>query len=369
MALPADGVDGDLAGFRFNVLGPFEVRYDQRPVHLTGVARSVLAVLTASPGRVVSVAGIVAGLWGTDPPDGAERAVASYVSRLRRTLGATSDDVDATALVVTRPPGYVLAVASSSLDAVVFERYLEQARRAATVGQPALAAERYRQALALWRGEAYAEFADHPFAHRQRSRLEEMRIAAVEARIDALLAAGSPASQVVADLESLVAEHPHRERMWVQLMTALYREGRQALPGSGTWRQAVLTPATAPPDLPDPVDGRTILVIDQFEEAFTTLTDAVRTEFVDWIVRTLDTGCATVVLTIRSDYYARCAENPALGDLVAANTVLVPRMAADELRQTIERPAPKPACASRTAWLTCSWTRPGTRPAPCRCCQ
>src|SRR5262249_6609545 len=97
--------------------------------------------------------------------------------------------------------------------------------------------------------------------------------------------------------------------------------------------------ATAPAGLPDPVDGRTILVIDQFEEVFTVLADAARTGFVDWLAATLDAGIATVVVTVRSDYYARCAEHPVLGDLVAANTVLVPRMAIDELRQTIERPA------------------------------
>jgi hypothetical protein len=94
--LPADGADGDLARFRFNVLGPFEARYDRRQVDVTGVACTVLAVLTASPGHVLSVGRIVADLWDSQPPDGAERAVASYVSRLRRTLGAASGDVDAT---------------------------------------------------------------------------------------------------------------------------------------------------------------------------------------------------------------------------------------------------------------------------------
>ena len=218
----------NLTLFRFNVLGPFEARYDGRPVAVTGVARGVLAVLTANPGRVVSVGAIIAALWGTESPAGAERAVASYVSRLRRILEATSADVDATAVVVTRSPGYILAVPPSSVDAVAFETYVEQARRAGAAGQPALAAARYRQALDLWRGDAYAEFADHPFARRQRTRLDELRIAAVEARIDALLAAGSSPAQLVADLEGLVAEHPHRERMWAQLMTALYRDGRQA---------------------------------------------------------------------------------------------------------------------------------------------
>jgi DNA-binding SARP family transcriptional activator/WD40 repeat protein len=674
-----DEAVGEAAPFRFNVLGPFEARYERLPVHLTGVARAVLALLTASPGRVVSVAGIVGGLWGNEPPDGAERAVASYVSRLRRILATTSELIDAPTIVVTRPPGYLLVVPASSVDAEVFETYLGQARRAAAAGQHALAAERYRQALAMWRGEAYAEFGDHPFAQRQRARLGELRIAAVEARIDALLAAGSANGQLVADLEGLVAEHPHRERMWVQLMTALYRDGRQAdaldayrrartamvnqlgvepaaamreaeravlvgdpalmaprpsvpdvpaelalsagawlttqldsaaydggracvvlgpsgigktrlvaeladraaergvvvrygqgdrgvealaagpalhlvilddverlnhadlarvdswlraagnrpvltvltcaadvpptpfaelprlaltplspdhvatviriyspdatdsavseiaehaggvparvhhagrdyaaahashrigsavvelsdrrrrletvredivagvmevervrtqaeayggsasqmvacpykglarfersdaeffhgrdrlvaelvarvvdaplvavvgasgsgkssvvragllpalhagaLPGSGAWRQTVLTPANAPLDLAEPADVRTILVIDQFEEAFTVLTDSARTDLIERIVGRLDAGSTTVVLTVRSDYYARCAEHPVLCRLVAANTVLVQHMAADELRQTIQRPA------------------------------
>jgi WD40 repeat protein/DNA-binding SARP family transcriptional activator len=685
---PADGAAGEPARFYFNVLGPFEARFGQRPIRLIGVARSVLAVLAASPGRVVSVAGIIAGLWGAEAPDGAERAVASYVSRLRRSLGAASQDIDAAGVVVTRPPGYVLAVEPDCVDAVVFENNLAQARRATSAGQPTLAARRYQQALALWRGEAYAEFVDHPFAHRHRVRLDELRTAALEERTDALLAAGSAAGQLVADLEGLVDEHPHRERMWIQLMTALYRDGRQAdaldayrrartalvdqlgvepglalrdteravlvgdpmlsasparvgdvpdelapgagacvgrdhelswlgaqldaaayegggaclvtgiggigktrlmaeladraaqrgvivrygsgrravealsssptltlvilddverlddadqlrvlawvravadrpvltvltcaadstpepfaalprltltplsadqiatvvrsyspdapdatvseiaehaggvparvhhavrdwararagrrigravvelsnrrqrmdnaredlvagvleagrvraqadayagsgqpavacpykglaryeradaeffhgrdrliaelvarlvdtplvavvgasgsgkssvvragvlpalqagaLPGSGGWRQVVATPASAPHNLVDPTEGHTILLVDQFEEAFTSLSDTARTDLVERITRCVDDGSTTVVLAVRADYYARCVDYPALGGLIAANTVLVPRMAADELRQAIERPA------------------------------
>ena len=112
-----------------------------------------------------------------------------------------------------------------------------------------------------------------------------------------------------------------------------------ALPGSDGWRQVILTPTTPDAAISESVQARTILVIDQFEEAFTVLGDTERAALIDRIVKSIEAGDTTVVLAARSDHYARCAEDSMLGGLVAANTVLVSRMAADELRQAIERPA------------------------------
>jgi DNA-binding SARP family transcriptional activator len=217
------------ADWRLSVLGPVEIHLGGRRVAVAGVARSVLALLTRSAGQVISVEAMVDGLWGSRPPAGAERAVASYVSRLRKALG-NAGGPDAAAVVVTRAPGYLLAVDSSTVDVAAFEQRVAEGRRALGIGQPALAARRLREALDLWRGEAYADVPDAAFAPAETRRLSELRLAAVESRVDADLAAAAPTAPaaLVGDLQSLVAEHPHRERFWTQLITCLYRLGQQA---------------------------------------------------------------------------------------------------------------------------------------------
>ena len=183
---------------------------------------ALLALLLTAPGRVVSVSEIVSGLWGEQAPPRADKTVQTYVSRLRRALGVAG----AAPVVVTRAPGYLIAVAPEAVDAVRFSELVASARRLRSAGQAVQSAAALREALALWRGEAFAEFAA-PFAERERARLGELRLLAVEERIAVDLSLGGGA-ELVGELEDLIAQHPLRERLWEHLIVALYRAGQQA---------------------------------------------------------------------------------------------------------------------------------------------
>ncbi|MFB4295071.1 BTAD domain-containing putative transcriptional regulator [Actinomadura sp. NTSP31] len=206
------------------VLGPFEAVAGGRLVGLGGPRiRGVLARLAVVPGRTVSVAALVAELWGPRPPEDAYRTVRTYVSRLRAALRPAGPHE----LLVTRAPGYQLRTEQVAIDAVRFERAVAEGCRAPG---PRVAAERLTQALELWRGEPFAEFSEvgeHPGLAAEAARLERLRLTAIEARAEAALQLGLDA-QVAAELEELVRDHPTRERLWGGLMVALYRSGRQA---------------------------------------------------------------------------------------------------------------------------------------------
>jgi DNA-binding SARP family transcriptional activator len=200
----------------FRLLGPLEVADRDRSVALGGIKqRSLLAILMLHANEVVSTDRLIADLWGDKPPATASKSIQIYVSRLRKELGPDR--------LGTRAPGYVLHVDPSELDLARFEQLFAQAARS----DPASAAQKLRQALALWRGQPLADLAYEPFLQTEIARLEDLRLAALEQRIDADLATGRHAL-VVGELEALVAEHPLRERLRGQLMLALYRSGRQA---------------------------------------------------------------------------------------------------------------------------------------------
>ncbi|RSN52584.1 hypothetical protein DMH01_41140 [Amycolatopsis sp. WAC 04182] len=209
------------------VLGPLEVAVNGHAFEDLGGPRLrvVLALLAADAGRAVSVAALVEGLWRTQAPPDAARTTRTYVSRLRgalRRTGIGSED-----LIVTRPPGYALRVEPDMLDAARFERLAAAGRRALDAGHADTAADRLAEALALWRGDAYGEFTDIAALHAEGERLERLRLTTVQDRIEADLATG-PSEVLIAELEGLLARHPEYERLWGQLMTALYRAGRQA---------------------------------------------------------------------------------------------------------------------------------------------
>jgi DNA-binding SARP family transcriptional activator len=178
----------------------------------------VLAVLLLSAGEVVSTERLIDDLWGEHVPSSARPVLQGYVSNLRKAVGP---------LLVTRAPGYVLELQPEQLDLRRFERLLGEGRADLAAGRAETAAATLREALALWRGAALADFAYEPFAQAAVVRLEELRLAAFEERIDADLALGRHAS-LVGELEALAVEHPLRERVHGQLMLALYRSGRQA---------------------------------------------------------------------------------------------------------------------------------------------
>jgi YVTN family beta-propeller protein len=205
----------------FRILGALEVRDDggSRIPLGAGKQRAVLAFLLLHGNEVVATERLIDELWGESPPETARKALQIYVSRLRKALG--------TARIGTHEPGYVLELDPDELDLARFERMVEQARTVREKGEDARAAGLLREALALWTGSPLADLIYEPFAQREIARLEELRLAALEERIDAELAIGHGAD-LVGELEALVIQHPYRERVRGQLMLALYRAGRQA---------------------------------------------------------------------------------------------------------------------------------------------
>jgi DNA-binding SARP family transcriptional activator len=202
----------------FRILGPLEVLDGERAVELGGQRqRSLLALLLLNANQVVSSSRLIEELWPDEASDSHAGALQASVSRLRKSLGSGAK------LLVTLPTGYVIRLATEQLDLDRFERLVQEADDA----EPQEAAERLREALALWRGPALADFAYEPFAQAAIGRLEEVHLLAVEMRIDADLALGRHAA-LVAELDALAAENPLRERLRGQLMLALYRSGRQA---------------------------------------------------------------------------------------------------------------------------------------------
>ncbi len=199
------------------ILGPIEATAGGEALPLGGLReRALLAVMALSPGRVLGSDRLIDELWGEDLPANPANALQALVSRLRRSVGAE--------VIVTRPPGYVLDVPPDAVDAVRFRTMVAAARHEP---DPAERGRRYRQALALWRGPALAEFTGEESLVRERALLEELRLQAVESRIAADLEVGD-ASEVVPELERLIADHPLREGLRASHMLALYRQGRQA---------------------------------------------------------------------------------------------------------------------------------------------
>jgi len=214
-------------GVEFRVLGPLEVLQGDRLVRVGGARqRSLLAVLLIRANELVSSDRLIDELWGARPPSEAANALQAAVSRLRRALGADHANGRLSARVVTRSPGYVFEVDADLIDARRFERLAREGREALAHTDAARAAARLADALALWRGESFADFVYEPFAQSEIARLEELRLVATEDRIQAELELGRELD--VPGLEALVARHPFRERLRGELMLALYRTGRQA---------------------------------------------------------------------------------------------------------------------------------------------
>jgi len=220
-------MDPPPADLRFRILGPLEVTRGGKALALGGPRqKAVLACLLVHADEVVPIDALADGIWEGRPPDSATGTIRTYVSHLRRVVEAGPAGGNGHVLETT-PPGYRLRVEPGQLDSDEFERLLEQARRARADGAPELALGHLNQALGLWRGPALADFAAESFPHAEAARLDGRRLAAVEERIEVQLALGLHA-ELVAELEQRAADHPLRERLWGQLMLALYRSGRQA---------------------------------------------------------------------------------------------------------------------------------------------
>jgi DNA-binding SARP family transcriptional activator len=218
------GKEGEM---NFQILGPLEVVLRGRPLELTAAKqKALLANLLLHPNEVVSSDRLIDELWGSEPPGSAANALQVYVSQLRGLLEPHREKGKPSVVLPALAGGYLLRVEPLALDAYRFEQGLSQGIAARIAGNPAGGAEQLRRALALWGGAALADFTYEPFAQSEIVRLEELRVVALEERIEADLALGGHAA-LVSELEGLVREHPLRERLRGELMLALYRCGRQ----------------------------------------------------------------------------------------------------------------------------------------------
>jgi len=204
------------------VLGPMEASHEGTPLNLGGrMQRLVLAMLVARANEAVSTDRIVDEVWIDTPPRTARRTVQTYIATLRGVFEPCRPGT-----LTPRRPGYTVNLDEDSLDTIRFENLIHEGRaRAAT--DPATAARLLREADDLWRGDAYAELGGALALTTEVHRLHELRMTAIEARVDMELALGAH-NALVPDLEALIDSHPLREGLRAQLMTALYRAGRQA---------------------------------------------------------------------------------------------------------------------------------------------
>jgi predicted ATPase/class 3 adenylate cyclase len=206
----------------FRILGPLEVLDEDRAVTLSGSKqRALLALFLVHANETLTTDRLIDELWGAHPPARAAKTVQMHVSRLRRALGADGG------MIVTREGGYELRLRPEQLDSLQFEWLSAQGSGDLGAGRPEAALERLAAALSLWHDSPLADLAYEPFAQRETERLLELRAATLEHLIEAKLLLGRQ-SEVIVDLERLVAEHPYRERLRAQLMLALYRSERQA---------------------------------------------------------------------------------------------------------------------------------------------
>lgn len=203
----------------FRILGPLRVVDDVGELPLGGPRpRALLLRLCLDPNRSVAADRLIDAVWDGRPSPGAAATLQTYVSQLRKVLGADR--------LATTSGGYALVADRGEFDRTIFEDALAGGRRALGAGEPFQAADQLEAALAVWQGPALADVAGAPWAAGEAARLEELRLVAEESLLDARLELGQH-GEVAAAAEAAVLEHPLRERFWAQLMLALYRDGRQ----------------------------------------------------------------------------------------------------------------------------------------------
>jgi DNA-binding SARP family transcriptional activator/tetratricopeptide (TPR) repeat protein len=207
------------------MLGPLEAFDDERRISLGGMKqRAFLAVLLLHPNALVSKDRLSDDLWGEEPPATATHSLEVYASSLRKALRRSREERP---IITARSSGYILEVDPDDIDSVRFEQLSRDGRDALVCDDAAAASDQLRAALALWHGPALADFAYERFAQAEIARLDDLRIATVEDRIEADLRLGHH-PELVGELRAHVADHPLRERLIGQLMLALYRSGRQS---------------------------------------------------------------------------------------------------------------------------------------------
>ncbi|OBJ45964.1 transcriptional regulator [Mycolicibacterium mucogenicum] len=225
---------------QYYLSGAVTARVDGTPAALGGPKqRCVLAVLLANHGTVVSIDRLIDAVWGDEPPPKALASVRSYVANLRRVLDPGADtghdqppdtrrgDTQSQRLA-SHPHGYQLnLLAGDTIDLVTFESLVSRGRTALIRHSAGAAVEMLTEALALWHGDPFGEFAYHEFAAPEAIRFAALRTTAIEARFDAALQLGG-GGELVPEVEAALAEHPLQERLWGHLMLALHRSNRTA---------------------------------------------------------------------------------------------------------------------------------------------
>jgi DNA-binding SARP family transcriptional activator len=211
---------------RLGVLGPLSASVDGTPVALgTPKQRAVLAMLVINRNRPVGTDSLINAVWGESPVPAARTSLHSYVSNLRRLLGEAG--IDTRQVLVSAPPGYQLTVDESDCDLGRFVVDKAQGLQAAVAGRFEKASTHLSAALDQWRGEVLADLRDFPFVGPLATALTEDKVWVHTARAEAEIACGRPYS-VIGELEALTAEHPYREPLWAQLITAYYLTERQS---------------------------------------------------------------------------------------------------------------------------------------------
>ncbi|MGB3482820.1 MAG: BTAD domain-containing putative transcriptional regulator [Mycobacterium sp.] len=211
---------------QFGVLGPLQITVDGNPIALgTPKQRAVLAVLLMNRNRPVSVDALVTAAWADAAPAGARASLHSYVSNLRKLLSTAAAEPEAT--LASAPPGYRLTVSETALDLGRFTTEKAAGFRAAAAGEFGLASRHLAAALAEWRGPVLEDLQDFEFVDALATALSEDRLSAVTAHAEAEIACGR-AGEVLGALETLTAEHPYREPLWAQLISAYYLSERQS---------------------------------------------------------------------------------------------------------------------------------------------
>ena len=204
------------------VLGPLLVEHEGAQIPVSaGRERLVLGALLVQPNRVVSCDALIDAVWESDPPASAQVTLRNHIRRLRQTLGQV-----VAARIVTHHSGYLMEVGDEEYDLLAFTRLCRRGQAAAKLGDWPAAVKDLDEALSLWRGEPLADVCSPSVRSTEAPRIEELRLEALESRLDAHLALGG-SGDLVPDLRRLVVRHPLRERFHAQLMLALYRAGRQ----------------------------------------------------------------------------------------------------------------------------------------------
>ena len=209
------------------ILGALEVRAAAAALPLGGVKqRAVLAMLVLQLNQAVSTDSLIDGIWGDNVPDSAPNVIQSYVSRLRRILASSGSDGPALPRLRRRTPGYQLELDPECSDLGRFQRLCQEGRQHLPAA-PEAASVLLREALELWRGRPLAEFSSMPFAEANAARLDEARLAAEMARVDADLMLGRH-SELIPELAALALSYPLHEGLCARLMITLFRSGRKA---------------------------------------------------------------------------------------------------------------------------------------------